>query len=178
MTRRRLLPLAILLALVPAAAGCGGGDDKGNGSTAATTPTQAATQGATTPGKSAYQSQVQTILSSVGTAGSDLGTAARSSKSSNDIATALERFQAAVKKAADDLSNLTAPDQAQTGQDELEQVLREIADGVQPSIDAAKAGNRAKFTATFRAYQVKLDGEFRQRLTAAGAKIDQALAGQ
>ena len=172
MTRRRLLPLAVLLALAPAAAGCGG-DDK------ASTPTTAATQGTSTAASTAtYQTQVQTILTSVGTAGSTLGTAAQSSKSASDIASALEKFQASVKKAAGALGKLTAPDKAQTGQDELEQVLREIADGVQPSIEAAKAGNRAKFTATFKAYQAKLDGDYRQRLTAAGAKIDQALAGQ
>jgi hypothetical protein len=174
MIRRRLLPLAVLLALAPAAAGCGGGDDKGGTSSAASTPTGAATQAATRT----YQTQVQTILTSVGTAGSDLGTAAQSSKSATDIASALAKFQASVKKAADELGKLTAPGKAQAGQDELEQVLREIADGVQPSIDAAKAGNRAKFTTTFKAYQAKLDGDYRKRLTAAGAKIDQALAGQ
>jgi hypothetical protein len=174
MTRRRLLPLAALLALALAAAGCGGDDDGDS----ASTPTKAATQGTSTASKTAYQTEVQTILTSVGTAGSDLGTAAQSSNSANDIASALEKFQASVKKAADNLSKLTAPDKAQAGQDELEQVLREIADGVQPSIEAAKAGNRAKFTATFKAYQAKLDGDYRQRLTAAGAKIDQALAGQ
>jgi hypothetical protein len=172
MTRRRLLPLAVLLTLALAAAGCGGGDDGGD---SASTPTKAATS---TTSKAGYQTEVQTILTSVGTAGSDLGTAAQSSNSANDIAAALAKFQASVKKAADDLSKLTAPGKAQAGQDELEQVLREIADGVQPSIDAAKAGNRAKFTATFKAYQAKLDGDYRQRLTAAGAKIDQALAGQ
>jgi hypothetical protein len=173
MIRRRLLPLAVLLALAPAAAGCGG-DDKGGTSSAASTPTGAATQAATR----AYQTQVQTILTSVGTAGSDLGTAAQSSKSATDIASALAKFQASVKTAADELDKLTAPGNAQAGQDELEQVLREIADGVQPSIDAAKAGNRAKFTTTFKAYQAKLDGDYRKRLTAAGAKIDQALSGQ
>jgi hypothetical protein len=178
MIRRRLLPLAVLLALAPAAAGCGG-DDKGGGSSGASTPTKAATQGTSTPASTAtYQTDVQTILTSVGTAGSALGTAARSSNSAKDIASALEKFQASVKKAADELGKLTAPDKAQAGQDELEQVLREIADGVQPSIEAAKAGNRAKFTATFKAYQAKLDGDFRQRLTAAGSKIDQALAAQ
>lgn len=172
MIRRRLLPLAVLLALAPAAAGCGG-DDK------ASTPTTAATQATSTSASTTtYQTQVQTILTSVGTAGSTLGTAAQSSNSSADIATALEKFQASVKQAADELGKLTAPDKAQTGQDELEQVLREIADGVQPSIDAAKENDRAKFTATFKAYQAKLDGTYRQRLTAAGAKIDQALAGQ
>ena len=172
MIRRRLLPLAVLLVLAPAAASCGG-DDK------ASTPTTAATQGTSTSASTTtYQTQVQTILTSVGTAGSTLGTAAQSSNSSADIATALEKFQASVKQAADELGKLTAPAKAQTGQDELEQVLREIADGVQPSIDAAKANNRAKFTATFKAYQAKLDGVYRQRLTAAGAKIDQALAGQ
>jgi hypothetical protein len=172
MIRRRLLPIAVLLALAPAAAGCGD-DDK------SPTPTTAATQGTSTSASTtAYQTQVQTILTSVGTAGSTLGTAAQSSNSSADIATALEKFQASVKKAADELGKLTAPDKAQTGQDELEQVLREIADGVQPSIEAAKAGNRTKFTTTFKAYQAKLDGAYRERLTAAGAKIDQALAGQ
>ena len=44
--------------------------------------------------------------------------------------------------------------------------------------DAAKANDRAKFTATFKAYQAKLDGAYRDRLTAAGAKIDKALAAQ
>jgi hypothetical protein len=180
MNRRRLLPLALLLALVPVAAGCGG-DDKGGGSssTPASTPTQAATTAATTPANATtYQTQVQTILTSVGSAGSSLGTAAASSKSGADIASALKSFQASVKKAADDLAKLTAPDQAQQGQDDLEQVLREISDGVKPSIEAAKAGNRAKFTSTFKAYQAKLDGGYRQRLTAAGAKIDQALVGK
>jgi N-acetyl-beta-hexosaminidase len=172
MIRRRLLPLAVLLALAPAAAGCGD-DDKSS------TPTKAATQTtSTSAATTAYQTQVQTILTSVGTAGSTLGTAAQSSNSSADIATALEKFQASVKKAADELGKLTAPDKAQTGQDELEQVLREIADGVQPSIEAAKAGSQAKFTSTFKAYQAKLEGAYRERLTAAGAKIDKALAGQ
>jgi hypothetical protein len=175
---RRLLALAVLLALLPAAAGCGGGDDKKDTS-AASTPTQAVTQGATTPASSsAYQTEVQTILSSVGTAGTTLGTSAGASNSADDIAKALEKFQVSVKQAADDLAKLQAPDEAQQGQDELEQVLREIADGVQPSIEAAKAGDRAKFTTTFKAYQAKLDGDYRQRLTAAGAKIDQALAGK
>ena len=171
MTRRRLLPLAVLLALAPAAAGCG--DDNKDSTTKAATQATSTSASTTT-----YQTQVQTILTSVGTAGSTLGTAAQASSSSADIATALEKFQASVKQAADELGKLTAPDKAQTGQDELEQVLREIADGVQPSIDAAKANDRAKFTATFKAYQAKLDGTYRQRLTAAGAKIDQALAGQ
>ena len=172
MIRRRLLPLAVLLALAPAAAGCGD-DDK------ASTPTTAATQTtSTSAATTTYQTQVQTILTSVGTAGSALGTAAQSSQSAADIATALEKFQASVKQAADELAKLTAPAKAQAGQDELEQVLREIADGVQPSIDAAKEGSQAKFTATFKAYQAKLDGAYRERLTAAGAKIDKALAGQ
>jgi len=172
---RRLLPFVVLLALVPVAAGCGGGDDKDSGSSS--TPATA-TSGSTTANTSAYQTQVQTILTSVGTAGSTLGTAAKGSSNASDIATALEGFQTSVKKAADDLSNLKAPGDAQSGQDELEQVLREIADGVQPSIEAAKDGNRAKFVTTFRAYQAKLQGDYRQRLTAAGAKIDQALAKQ
>jgi Flp pilus assembly protein TadD len=172
MIRRRLLPLAVLLALALAATGCGGDDKSSSPSTAATQATS------TTPNTTAYQTQVQTILTSVGTAGSTLGTAAQASSSSADIATALEKFQASVKQAADELAKLTAPAKAQTGQDELEQVLREIADGVQPSIDAAKANDRAKFTTTFKAYQAKLDGAYRDRLTAAGAKIDKALAEQ
>jgi Flp pilus assembly protein TadD len=172
MIRRRLLPLAVLLALALAATGCGGDDKSSSSSTAATQAT------ATAPSTTTYQTQVQTILTSVGTAGSTLGTAAQASSSSADIATALEKFQASVKQAADELGKLTPPEKAQTGQDELEQVLREIADGVQPSIDAAKANDRAKFTTTFKAYQAKLDGAYRDRLTAAGAKIDKALAGQ
>jgi hypothetical protein len=49
---------------------------------------------------------------------------------------------------------------------------------VQPSIEAAREDDRAKFQREFRAYQRKLDGEYRRRLTAAGEKIDRALAGQ
>jgi hypothetical protein len=165
---RRLLPLAAVLALV---AGCG--DDGGGSKTAtqgktATTNAQAA----------AYKAQVQTILRSVGTAGTALGTAARASKSQADLARALETFQASVKAAADRLNALSPPPGAAEGQAELEQVLRQIASGVQPSIQAAREGDRAKFQLVFRAYQRKLDGEYRQRLTAAGEKIDRALAGQ
>jgi hypothetical protein len=179
MTRRRLLPLAVLLALALAASGCGGGSDKGGKASTPTTPKGAVSNGATTsPSKSTYQTQVQTILTSVGTAGSTLGSAAASSKSPADIGSALESFQSSVKTAADDLGKLTAPGSAQAGQDELEQVLREIASGVQPSIAAAKAGNRAQFTTRFKAYQAKLQTDYRQRLTAAGAKIDKAIAGQ
>jgi predicted small lipoprotein YifL len=177
MTRRRLVSLAVLLALAPAVAGCGGGGDK-KSTSAASTPTGAATQATTAASTAAYQTKVQIILTSVGTAGSALGTAAKSSNSAADIAAALTSFQASVKQAADQLGKLTAPAQAQAGQDQLEQVLREIGDGVQPSIVAAKAGNRAKFATTFRAYQARLQGDYRKRLTAAGAKIDQALAGK
>ena len=167
MFRRRLLPLALMLALVPAAAGCGD-DDKKGGDKPATTPSA---------NTAAYQGQVRTILTSVGTAGTALGTAAKSSQNANDIATALTNFQASVNRAADSLRKLKAPnDEAKAGQDELEQVLREIASGVAPSITAAKAGDRAKFTTTFRAYQAKLSTDYRSRLTAAGGKIDRALA--
>ena len=172
MFRRRLLSLAVLLALVPVAAGCGD-DKKDNGGKSSTSSTTAKVD------KQAYQNQVRTILTSVGTAGTSLGTAARSSKSLADVATALTTFQGSVNQAADSLAKLEPPnDKAKGGQDELEQVLREIATGVQPSIDAAKKGDRAQFTSTFRAYQAKLSSDFRGRLTAAGGKIDQALAGK
>jgi hypothetical protein len=174
---RRLLCLTLLVALIPVAAGCGSDKKKSGGSaTTASTATQGTTSSAA---KTAYQAEVRTILTSVGSAGSALGTAAKSSKSATDIAAALENFQASVTKAADALPKLTPPNaSAKTGQDELEQVLREIAQGVQPSIQAAKGGDRAKFVVRFRAYQAKLASDYRGRLTAAGAKIDQALAGQ
>jgi hypothetical protein len=166
---RRLAPLVALLALV-AVTGCGG-DDNGGGATATTPARTTATAGA-------YQRQVQAILASVGAAGSQLGAAARSSTSPSDLADALQRFQSAVRSAADRLGQTSAPGGAAAGQAELEAVLREIAAGVQPAIDAARRGDRAAFTARFRAYQRKLDGQYRQRLTAAGAKIDRALARQ
>ena len=164
---RRLIPLAAVLALV--AGGCGD-DDKDKNKTGTTAAPAAETK--------AYQRQVQTILGSVGTAGTALGASARTSNSTQDLARALETFQSSVGGAADRLKALSAPEAAKEGQDELEQVLREIASGVQPSIEAAQAGDRARFQRTFRAYQRQLDGEFRQRLTAAGTKIDRALAGQ
>jgi hypothetical protein len=164
MTRRLLALLLLLPILLLAGAGCGDDDDDGGGGTATQTGTTAVR---------AYQAQVQTILGTVGTAGQELG---RSVSSDLDgVARALETFQGRVESAADRLDQLDAPEAAAQGQDELEQVLREIASGVQSSIDAAEAGDRAKFTTEFRAYQAKLNAEFRQRLTAAGAKIDQAL---
>lgn len=171
---RRLFLLLAALALV--AAGCGD-DDNGNGG-GGNAPTTQATTGTTATGTAAYKAQVQTILGSVGTAGTSLGTAARASRSTKDLGRALETFQSRVEEAADRLRDLTAPEEAAEGQDELEQVLREIASGVQPSIGAAREDDRTKFQREFRAYQRKLDGEYRQRLTAAGEKIDRALAGQ
>ena len=164
---RRLLPFAAALALV--AGGCGD-DDKDKNKTGTTAAPAVETK--------AYQTQVQTILGSVGAAGTALGASARTSNSTQDLARALETFQGSVEQAANKLKALNGPDSASEGQDELEQVLREIASGVQPSIEAAKTGDRAKFQRTFRVYQRRLDGEFRQRLTAAGEKIDRALAGQ
>jgi hypothetical protein len=178
MIRRRLLSLAVLLVLVPVAAGCGSDDKKDNSS--ASTPAKSSTTSSTNAASTAaYKTQIQIILTSVGTAGSSLGTAAQASKNATDIAQALDTFQGAVTQAADRLGKLTPPnDAAKSGQDELEAVLREIAQGVQPSIKAAKAGDRATFTTTFKAYQAKLKSDYRPRLTAAGGKIDQALASQ
>ena len=172
MFRRRLLSLVVLLALIPVAAGCGSDDKKSGGSSS----TPASTTASTPTNKIAYQSAVRLILTSVGTAGTQLGTAAKASKSATDIAAALRNFQASVNRAADSLAKLTPPnDDAKAGQDELEQVLREIAQGVQPSIEAAQKGDKAKFTTEFRAYQRKLSTDYRGRLTAAGGKIDEAL---
>jgi hypothetical protein len=176
MIRRRLLSLALLLALVPVAAGCGSDDkkDKSSSSTTAQSSTTSSTSAAST---AAYKTQIQVILTSVGTAGSSLGTAAQASKNATDIAKALQTFQGSVNRAADQLGKQTPPnDAAKSGQDELEAVLREIAQGVAPSIAAAKAGDRAKFTTRFKAYQAKLKSDYRPRLTAAGATIDKALA--
>jgi L,D-peptidoglycan transpeptidase YkuD (ErfK/YbiS/YcfS/YnhG family) len=166
---RRLVPIAAVLALV--VAGCG--DSKKSSST--TTSTTTSTTSAQYTG---YKLQVQAVLGSVGTAGSTLGASARSSKSPADLARALEAFKASVEQAANSLAKLNAPPTATEGQRELEQVLREIAAGVQPAIEAARAGDRVRFRQTFTAYQRKLDGEYRQRLTAAGSKIDRALAGK
>lgn len=166
---RRLVPLAAVIALV--AGGCGDDDGKDSGTT--TTRTTAPSTAAR-----AYQTRVQTILASVGTAGTTLGSSVRQGSSLQDVARALETFQRSIEGAATRLDDLGAPSSAQAGQDELAAVLRELAAGVQPSIDAARSGDRAAFQRTFRAYQRKLDGTFRQRLTAAGEKIDRALAGQ
>jgi hypothetical protein len=171
---RRLLALTALAAAL-VVAGCG--DDKKGGGTSATTKTQATTA-TTSTANAAYKAQVRTILTSVGSAGTALGTAAKASKSPADLARALEDFKASVLKAADALAAITPPAAAAEGHKELEQVLREIAEGVQPSIDAARAGDKAKFRSTFSAYQRKLDSEYRQRLSAAGEKIDRALAGK
>ena len=156
---QRLLPLAVALALL--AAGCGDDDDD-----TTTTPT------------ADYQAEVQAILGSVGTAGTELGAAAGTSESTEDLGRALEAYQSSVEEAADRLSALTGPEGAAEGQDELEQVLREMASGVQPAIEAASAGDRDEFLRVFTPYQRQLDGEFRERMTAAGTKIDQALAGE
>lgn len=172
---RRLVPLFAALAL--AGAGCGDDDGNGGGTTQATQPTQATTATTRTESR-AYQTQVQTILGTVGAAGTTLGAAARASTSPQDLARALEGFQSSVEGAADRLQALSAPPEAAEGQNELEQVLREIASGVEPSIEAAREGDRAEFQRRFRVYQRRLDGEYRRRLTAAGEKIDRALAGQ
>jgi len=165
---RRLLPTAALVAAF-VAAGCGDdGDDKTRPATQATTVSPAQAQ--------AYKTQVQTILRSVGSAGTTLGTSVRGASSVGEVAPALEAFRDSVQRAAARLDAGRPPPAAREGQRELSTTLREIAAGTAPIIRAARQGDRAAFRREFLAYQRKLSGVYRDRLRAAGDKIDRALA--
>jgi len=166
MPRRPLTVLAVAVAFLGVAA-CGDDDDGANG-TQATTVSRAEAQ--------SYQRQVQSVLVAVGAAGTGLQTSVERGASLGRVATALDRFQASVERAARRLDGLDPPAGAQEAQDEMVTVLRDLAGDVQPSIDAAREGDREEFVRIFRAYQRKLDGEYRQRLRAAGERIDRALA--
>ena len=168
MLRRPFTLVAVAAALAGVAAGCGD-DDKDSPGTQATVSRAEARE---------YQRQVQAVLIAVGAAGSGLQTSVERGASLNRVATALDRFQGSVEQAAQRLDRLEPPAAAKEAQDEMVTVLRDLAGDVQPSIDAARKGDRAEFLRVFRAYQRKLDGEYRQRLRGAGEKIDRALSGR
>ncbi|HVE67363.1 MAG TPA: hypothetical protein VNB64_02155 [Solirubrobacteraceae bacterium] len=164
---RRALSTAVA-ALALAAPGCG---DDGNDET------RPATQTTVSPAEArAYKAQVQTILTTVGTAGRSLVSSVRGASSLDDVARALEAFKGSVEQAATRLDAGRPPPAAREGQRDLSATLREIATGTEPTIGAARRGDRAAFRREFVAYQGKLSGVYRQRLRAAGDKIDRALA--
>jgi hypothetical protein len=166
MLRRLLLPAALAAVLV--AGGCGGGGEDEGSKTRSTTVSPAQSR--------AYKVQVQAILRSVGTAGSSLVASVRSASSLDDVARALEAFKAGVRRAASRLDASRPPPAAREGQRELAATLREIGAGTEPTTAAARRGDRAAFRREFVAYQAKLSGVYRERLRAAGDKIDRALA--
>ena len=163
--RPPLAALAVLVAL--AVAGCGGDDDPKSAATTSTAPV-----GATSTQE--YRAGVTRVLQAVGSAGTALGSEARSRSTPQQLAGDLERFQAKLMNAADQLDGLTPPRRVVAAHSGLVRVLREIADGVQPSIDEGRAGDRRAFRDAFRAFQSRLNGPLRSRLEAAGR---QALAG-
>ena len=166
---RRALPTAAA-AVALALAGCG---DDGKEESRPATQTQTTVPAAQAR---AYKAQVQTILTSVGTAGRGLVASVRSASSLNDVARALEAFRGSVEQAAARLDAGDPPPAARQGQRDLSATLREIAAGTQPTVRAARSGDRDAFRREFVAYQGKLSGVYRQRLRAAGDKIDRALA--
>jgi hypothetical protein len=169
MSRLRALVLALVLML----AGCGG--DSKKSSPAGERP--AATSTAPTAAPDAYRTDVTRILGVVGAAGSALGASAQGRATPQERARALDGFQGKVMRAADDLDALQPPAKVAAAHRDLVQIVRDIADSVQPAIDQGRAGDVAGFRSAARAFESKLDSSLRPRLTQVGRRIDAGLAG-
>ena len=165
---RRLFPTAAL-AVALVGAGCGDdGDDKARPATQATTVSPAQAQ--------AYRRHVQGVIRTVDRVGKRLSAQLRTIASLSDAARALEAYRLGVQGAANQLETGRPPRRAADGARDFAAILREIGGATAPSVRAARGGDRVAFNRAFRAFRAQLSGPYRRRLSAAGHKIDRALA--
>jgi hypothetical protein len=166
---RRLAAIALCAGI----AGCGGSDKSSAPS---------ATQRATTPASSAqavsrYRAEVAKVTSQFARAGQQLRDSVGGAQATPaQAAAALSAFQGSVRAAADSLSRLHPPPAVAAPQRQLAAAFRAIAAACQPTIDAGRAGNGARFSAARKALQAQLNGALGARARVAATRIDAGLA--
>jgi hypothetical protein len=118
---------ALALAFAAAAAGCGG-DGGGDQLT-----------------KEEYQQEVKKVGDTLSSSAGGLSSAFGQSdpESLDQVADEIEKLQQAMEDAADDLDNLTPPDDAQSAHDKLVEGIRGFADEIGGVADAARDGDLA-----------------------------------
>jgi hypothetical protein len=167
MYRRLLAMLFAFAALALVAGGCG--SDKKKDSTTDS-------GGKTKVSAADYKTKVTAIAGDFASAGQAFKDAVSPNSTPQQAATALEGFQKRVEKDVADLNALTPPDKAADAHKRLAAALDGIAKACQPSIDAGKAGDRAKLRTALLELQKQLNGQLGTDARKAATDIDTALA--
>jgi hypothetical protein len=163
----------VCAALCVGAGGCGGAAKSGHTASTSTTGGQA-----TSPQDvSRYRAQVATVTSQFARAGEQLRDSVGGAQATPEqAASALSAFQGSVRAAADALSRLRPPPRVTRPQRQLAAAFRAIAAACQPSIDAGRAGDGARFSSARRTLQAQLNGALGARARTAATRIDAGLA--
>ena len=155
----RLFALIASLLCVVLLAACGGGDDEKD-----------------KPDPARYRAEITRISNEFATAGRGFRDSVSAQSSPQQAAAALEGFQTKVNSLTDEMDELGPPEKAERPHQDLSAAFREIAKACQPSIDAGKAGDRAKLRTALQALQAQLTGALGNRAKVAAGEIDKALA--
>jgi hypothetical protein len=167
MYRRLLAMLFAFAALALVAGGCGSDKKKTSTDSGGKTKVTAAD----------YKTKVTAIAGDFASAGQAFKDAVSPNSTPQQAAAALEGFQKRVEKDVADLNALTPPDKAADAHKRLAAALDGIAKACQPSIDAGKAGDRAKLRTALLELQKQLNGQLGTDARTAATDIDTALAG-
>lgn len=170
---RILAVLGALLALV--ASGCGGGE--GNDGGKAKTGATASTAATAATAKARYRADITRILNQSALAARMFQRSLKPASTPRQAAVALAAFQLKVRRAALALDELRPPDVVASPHRQLARSLRELAAATQPSIDAARSGNRRGLTRALQKLRSELAGPLGRRVRTAAARIDAGLAG-
>jgi len=169
MHRRVLAMLFAFAVLALVASGCGSDKKKSSSGTSSS--------GTTTLNTADYKTKVTAIAGDFAKAGQGFKDAVSPQSTPQQAAAALEAFQTRVLKDVADLNALTPPAKAADAHKRLAAALDGIAKACQPSIDAGKAGDKAKLRTALLQLQKDLNGQLGTDARTAATDIDTALAG-
>jgi hypothetical protein len=165
---RRLAVVALCVGIV----GCGS-----SGKSSAPTTARTTTAASSPQAVSRYRAQVSNVTSQFAHAGEQLRDSVSGAQATPaQAAGALSTFQGSVRAAAGALSRLRPPPPVAGAQRQLAAAFRAIAAACQPSIDAGRAGNGARFAAARKRLQAQLNGSLGARARTAATRIDAGLA--
>jgi hypothetical protein len=162
------IPLLVLALIgLIAVSGCGG-DDEGSSSEALSADE--------------YATQAREVLTSFGTAFTELGTQISQSSSPEEFSTFVDEAEAEIQTAIDDFGAIEPPEEAQEGHDQILSALENFSSGLTDVSEAADAGDKAALQEAAGAlqqagldFQTQIE-EADQSLKDAGINLDEEAA--
>ena len=165
------IPLLVLALIgLIAVSGCGG-DDEGSSS-----------ESSEALSAEDYETQAREVLTSFGTAFTELGTQISQSSSPEEFSTFVDEAEAEIQTAIDEFGAIEPPEEAQEGHDQILGALEDFSSGLTDVSEAADAGDKAALQEAAGAlqqagldFQTQIE-EADQSLKDAGINLDEEAA--